>query len=254
VTAMKVREESITSEILRKVMHVVFALLLAIPLTPPYRSIFGYEQSFLDPTLLTYSILLFASSLINSIQIRLPNIEETFVNMSREHRKRFLEYINESFAATPFTEFVKGIEKLVNRFENQLLFFINTVKRDYERRYGYVSITFALISILLSYVIWKDYNYTSIYIGILALAIIDGLTSIISIIDKKTKRILKHTLLAYIITLVVFAILLYFITYKPLLSFIVSLSAIIIEMLSPEDNLTLPFLVTSLFCLLYGRV
>ncbi|MCC6056847.1 MAG: hypothetical protein LM583_09245, partial [Desulfurococcaceae archaeon] len=85
-------------------------------------------------------------------------------------------------------------------------------------------------------------------------AIIDGLTSIISIIDKKTKRILKHTLLAYIITLIVFAILLYFITYKPLLSFIVSLSAIIIEMLSPEDNLTLPFLVTSLFCLLYGRV
>lgn len=241
---------SMRSEVLRKVMHIVSSLLLLIPLTPLYRDLFSKEQPPLDPTLLTYSILLFISSLINSIQIRLPNIEDIVVSMSREHRKRFLEYINESFSNSPLSEFVKGIERIINRFESQLMIFIDTIKRDYEKRYGYVSITFALLSVFLSYVLWWGYNHTGVYIGILALAIVDGLTSLVSVVDRKSRRIFKHTLLAYVVASSVFSLLIYSITLKPLLSIVVSIATVVIEMLSPEDNLTLPLLSTSLFCIL----
>jgi dolichol kinase len=240
-------KNSAKSEILRKAMHMVLTLLLLIPLTPFYRTIFSYFQQFsIDPTLLTYSILLFIFSLINSIQIKLPHIEETIASISREHRKRFVDYISENFANTSLSEFVKGIEKIISKYENQLLAFMNIIERDYEKKYGYVSVTFALISVFLSYTLWKDFTY----VGILALSIVDGLTSLISTIDKRSKKIFKHTLFAYAVAIMAFSILTYLITHKPLLSIVISIVTVIIEMISPEDNLTLPLLTTTLFSIL----
>jgi len=240
-------EKRIKPELLRKLLHLLFSILLLAPLTPYYKSLFitSSHQTF-DPTLITYATLTFVVAVINSVQIKVQNLETVIASIVGEHRKRLLDYASQSFEATPLSEFLKNMDKIISKLEKQLLSLIDNVKRDYERRYGYISITFTLLSILLSYVIWGE----DTYVGILALALIDGVAGIVTIIDIQSRKVFKHTITAYITSFLVFTFVLYITTQNMLLSLVTCLIALIIESISPEDNLTLPFITTTTFSIL----
>ncbi len=240
-------EKRIKPELLRKLLHLLLSTLLLLPLTPYYKSLFtiGNHQAF-DPTLVTYAALTFVIAVINSVQIRVQNLETVIASIVSEHRKRLLDYASQSFEATPLSDFLKNMDKIMSKLEKQLLSLIDNVKRDYERRYGYISITFTLLSISLSYAIWRE----DTYVGILALALVDGVAGIITIIDTRSRKVFKHTITAYITSFLAFTFVLYIITRNMLLSLVTCLIALIIESISPEDNLTLPFITTTTFSIL----
>ncbi len=237
---------SIKFEVARKILHIALTLLLLIPLSSYYRELFSGVGNLIDPTLLTYSTLLFASALINSIQIRMPYIRLHILNMFRDYRKKVIDYVTESLVNTPLNEFLKELNKIFSRYEESLDSFIESVERDYEKRYGYVSVTFALLSIFLSYV---TCGYDA-YVGILALAFVDSITSIVTLLDGKSRKVFKHTVKAYLIAFSIFASILFFLVKNIIIALIVSATSILVEMFSPEDNLTLPLIPTVVFSVL----
>ncbi|MEM0027180.1 MAG: hypothetical protein QXT53_06480 [Ignisphaera sp.] len=239
---------SIQSEVVRKILHTIFTLLLLLPLSTPYKSLVSNMFCGVDPTLLTYSILLFVSAFINTIQIKMPYIRMILLNMFRDYRKKILEYISSSQANTPLSELAKELDGIFSRYEDHLISFIDKIERDYEKRYGYVSITFALLSIFLSYVLWG----VDVYIGILALAITDSITSIVTILDRRGRKLFKHSIKSYAIAFLVFASILVLLTRNAFISILISAISVVIEMLSPEDNLTIPLVTTLAFSALKG--
>jgi dolichol kinase len=122
------------------------------------------------------------------------------------------------------------------KYEEKLLEFISIVERDYEVRYGYICITFGLLSITMSYVFFKNF---AIY-GILALAIVDTVSSITTYFTPKRRKIYKHSDLSIATTFTIFTLALYLITLDLPKSIAISTISVLTELISPEDNLTLP--------------
>lgn len=228
------------STLLRKIVHLVFSLLLLVPFTQTYRGFFiGLLSEGVDPTLITLTILLFSVAIINSIQIRIPNLRERFLRSSTDVRRKIAEGIEAIAKGKLYAEAVEGFMKFLTRYEEKFLEFISIIERDYELRYGYICITFALLSITMSYVL---FDFRVIY-GILALAVVDSVSSIITTFTswKTHKRLrLKHSYISIAITFSIFTFILYTISRDLPKSVVVSVIAIITELLSPEDNLTLP--------------
>ena len=235
-------EAIFTSTLIRKAVHTVFSLLLLIPFTHYYREFFlMLWGSSLDPTLLTFALLLFISATINSIQIRVPNLREKFLRFSADVRRRFLESIETISRNRQHIEAVEGIVKALARYEEKFFEFISVVERDYELRYGYIGITFAILSITMSYVL---FGYHAVY-GILALAIVDSLSAIVTLYTSSRRRKLKHSGISIATTFTVFALLIYIFTHSMAVSAATALTAVLTEILSPEDNLTLPILTSA---------
>ncbi len=236
----KTTSSVIRVRILRKIVHLIFSLFLLIPLTPTYIEIAFKINPNIDPTLFAYTIIALISAIINSIQIKFPILKEYFLQSARESRKRALESIDRIVEAKNISLFIEEIDKLLTKYEEKFFEFLNSIERDYEKRYGYVCITFALVSIAFGYALFRN----SIIYGILGLAFIDSFTSIFTELTKgQSRMILKHTVLSILISFTLFTlILLIFIDIKRAL--ILSLSAIMIELISPEDNLTLPFFIS----------
>lgn len=222
-------------------MHLILSLILLLPFTQIYRDyISGLVNYSVDPTLLTMNILLFLAAFINSLQIRVPNLKEKLARGLGDLRKKILDALELFVRSSQYVEAFENINKIISRYEEKLLEFVSSVERDYELRYGYVCITFALLSITISYVF---FNYLAIY-GVLALAIVDTLSSIVSMFTQNRRKILKHTDISIAVTFSVFTVLLYLLCFNIIHSIILSLVAIVVELISPEDNLTLPITVT----------
>ncbi len=235
----KIIDNVIRIRIIRKIIHLVFSLLLLIPLTPIYIEIAFKVNLATDPTLFAYTVMALISAIINSIQIKFPLLKEYFLQSARESRKKALEGINRVVEVKNISLFIEEVDKMLMKYEEKFLEFLNSIERDYEKRYGYVCITFTLISIALGYALFRN----SIIYGILGLAFIDSFTTIFTELTRSRSRmILKHTSLSILISFALFTLILsMFIDIKKAL--ILSLSAIVIELISPEDNLTLPFFV-----------
>jgi len=235
----RIIDSTIRIRIMRKIIHLIFSLLLLIPLTPIYREMTLKADPAIDPTLFAYTVIALISAIINSVQIKYPLLKEYFLHSARESRKKALEGINRVVEAKNISLFIEEIDKVLMKYEEKFLEFLNSIERDYEKRYGYICITYALISTALGYALFRN----SIIYGILSLAFIDSFTTIFTELTRNRSRmIFKHTLLSILISFTLFTlILLVFTDIKEAL--ILSLSAIIIELISPEDNLTLPFFV-----------
>lgn len=229
------------STVKRKTVHLVFSLLLITPFTSAYRDAFlKLWPNVPDPTLISLSVLLFLAATLNSIQIRSPSLRERFLKVSADLRKRLMESLELISKGGPHIEVFESILKSLAKYEERFTDFVSSIERDYELRYGYISITFALLSVTMSYVL---FGYTAIY-GILALAIVDTVSSITTLHTISRRGRLKHSDISIATTFAIFALSVYIISKSLYTSIIVSAIAIATELLSPEDNLTLP-IVTS---------
>ena len=229
--------KSYKGEILRKVVHLSLVSLLAIPLTPHYRQLFqGIELPY-DATLLTYTLLTFISAFINSLQIRVPSIYAASLKIVREFRKRIIDYINENIKIENLAEFLRDIDNAFNKHEERFTEFIAGIEREYEKRYGYISITFGIVSITLAYIL---FGALSTLYGILALAIIDPITAITTLLTRNSKKIFKHTLPSITTAFIVYTLVCLLINNNIVNAISIALVAVTVELFSPEDNLTLP--------------
>ncbi|MEM0490043.1 MAG: hypothetical protein QXH73_02360 [Ignisphaera sp.] len=228
-----------TSNVLRKTIHLTLSLILIIPFSQPYRDFMNTLLSYsLDPTLLTMVILLFAAAFINSLQIRVPNLRNRFIHILGDLRKKLLSSLETIMKGN--NDILENIDKMFSRYEEKLIEFISSVERSYELRYGYICVTFALLSITISYVL---FSHVAVY-GILALSIVDTLSSIISMFTHTRRKFLKHTNISILSTFSIFTLLLYTLNRNIVSSITLSFVAVVVELLSPEDNLTLPIAVS----------
>ncbi len=230
--------------IIRKTLHIVFSLLLLIPLFHPIQSIIGRNPG-IDEPLIIYTVLTLGAALVNSLQIRIPNFRKTLSSRFNELRRKMLMSIELKAWSKHFESLDRAFERMVYAFNG----FIDKIERDYEKRYGYVCITFALLSVMISYVLFSDY----VFYGIITLAIVDGFSAIFTALHPKfvelkvRGRVLrpKHSLTSIVLTTILSLSIYYILCRDFIASLIMAFTALIVELLSPEDNLTLP--ITSSF-------
>uniref|UniRef100_A0A7J3JPQ9 Phosphatidate cytidylyltransferase n=1 Tax=Ignisphaera aggregans TaxID=334771 RepID=A0A7J3JPQ9_9CREN len=233
--------KSFGREILRKMIHLMFALALAIPLTPFYRQIFldiGFPY---DATVFTYALLTFISAFINSLQIRVPSIYAASLKMLRDFRKKVIEYISENIKVENISDILRDIDGAFDKHEEKFTEFITSVEREYERKYGYIGMTFGIVSITLAYTLFG--SLPTLY-GILALVVVDPITAIVTLLTvERFKKISKHTIPSIIAAFTAYTITCFLIDNNITTAISISLIAVLIELFSPEDNLTLPLIV-----------
>ncbi len=241
--------KSIKGEILRKMLHLLFTLTLIIPLTPYYRQIFMDIGFPYDATIFTYALLTFVSAFINSLQIKVPKVYTTSLKMFKDFRKRIIEYISESIGMKNVSDILRGVDGVFDKHEERFIEFIASVEREYEKKYGYIGITFGIISITLSYILFG--LLPTIY-GILALAIVDSITAVITLLTMgKLKKIFKHTTISIAIAFIIYTVICFLIDNNIANAVLIALAAIAVELFSPEDNLTLPLIIALLSHILH---
>ncbi|MEM0226533.1 MAG: hypothetical protein QXF46_06625 [Thermofilaceae archaeon] len=231
-------------ESLRKLIHVALALVLIIPLTPEYASLFSYLGSTLDPALSSYTILLFSALFVSTLRVRKPELRDSIVRITREARRTVLQRLK---ALGPLHEVVEDVERALDRAEEGFFSLIESVERDYEKRYGYVAAICAVASVLTSYALFGPAATAR---GILALAIVDPTASLVTLFLPRGRKILKHYAHSPLAAAALFTLALVAFGEKPARAVILSLIAALIELVSPEDNLTLPFGVAGFHVLL----
>ncbi len=241
----------LNSVVKRKLLHIVFSLALLIPLTPVYSHtvarIAGCTPHEVIAT--TYVAIALGAMFFNSLQIRLPSFRENALSIVRDVRKKVVAQLRQASRRGKLVEalaqYLEELDKIFDRAEDRMLNLIREVERDYEKRFGYVAVTFAVASTAFSYILFGTY----VMWGILALAIVDGVSAIVTSIVPKP-RIAKHSIPSMLATYATFLTLATAVSHDLSKSAVLSLVALVTEMLSPEDNLTLPLIVSAAALLL----
>jgi len=242
-------------ELLRKGIHVLFSFLLLIivdrSLCYSISSILNVDPDKLTTTALSTGVVV--AALVNSIQIKVPQIRDkffsTFTSVRREVLKRIRESATSIGASDFFAKLLEEINEMFDRGEKRLQDLLDIVERDYEKKFGFIAITFALISVLVSYVL---FGREAASVGVLALMIVDPTSAVItSITSGRTKtRVGKHTHLSIIASFLLFSSILA--VFMGVRGFVVGAVSVVVEAFSPEDNLTLPISASLTVWLLYN--
>lgn len=221
---------------LRKSVHLVLSLILLFPFM---LSRFGIDVD----TAVFYSILSILSLTWNAVQIKKPLLRSEVKNFMRESREKFFKEIKNflplksqvtSYVLDKIDEKIRGIEELV---DNQL----SAMERDYEKRGGYIGLTYGVLGVTISYFL---FGRNSFY-GVLSLATVDLLATIVGglagvhklpFTDKSFEGSFSGAALFFIVIVLI--------GVSPLNAFILTLIAALVEAYAIEDNLFLPLFVS----------
>jgi len=221
------------SELLRKLVHVALALLLLLPLSSWYEQLTVRAGFKGDAALSTYVLLLVAALFVSTLRVRKPELRESILKISKDARRLVLQHVK---SLGPLHEVVNGIEQALDRAEQGFFALVDAVERDYEKRYGYVAAICAVASVLASYALFGPAATAR---GILALAVVDPLASVLTLLIGG-RKILKHNPLSVAASALAFAAALLAAGERPLRALLLGAAVSLIELISPEDNLTLP--------------
>lgn len=196
------------SETLRKIIHMLFSLLLVIPL------IF---RDYIEPGII-YGAALAFGGVIYSMQVKGPP-----------------EWLRASMQLPQ----IKQLESLVESFER----LVSMVERDYERRSGWLGLMSGLIGGASSYFI---FGFHVIY-GVLGLLLVDGISTIVGmnigvIKVPFTNKTVEGTLAGFLS----FSVALTIITGNFSSSLIVASASSLAELYGIEDNITVPLVASAL--------
>ncbi|MEM0267824.1 MAG: hypothetical protein QXH90_03195 [Candidatus Korarchaeum sp.] len=196
------------SETLRKIIHMLFSLLLVIPL------IF---RDYIEPGII-YGAALAFGGVIYSMQVKGPP-----------------EWLRASMQLPQ----IKQLESLVESFER----LVSMVERDYERRSGWLGLMSGLIGGASSYFI---FGFHVIY-GVLGLLLVDGISTIVGmnigvIKVPFTNKTVEGTLAGFLS----FSVALTIITGNFSSSLIVASVSSLAELYGIEDNITVPLVASAL--------
>lgn len=223
-------------EALRKSVHLVLSLILLLPFM---LSSFGIDVDIA----VFYSILSILALTWNAVQIKKPLLRSEVKNFMRESREKFFKEIKNflplksqvtSHVLDKIDEKIRGIEELV---DSQL----SAMERDYEKRGGYIGLTYGVLGVTISYFLFGKHAFY----GVVSLATVDLLATIVGglagahklpFTDKSFEGSLSGAILFFIV-LVLIGVL-------PLNALILTIVAAIVEAYAIEDNLLLPLLVS----------
>ena len=230
---------NIKKELLRKSLHMLFATILLIPFI---------NQSLIPALKLNvleyYVLLTLITAYINALQIKRPLIRKELKSTWRNTRKRIIdEVLNiKIIEKVPIGSFlrnsIRGIEEKIERLEDLVDNHIDLVEREYEKRGGYIGITFGALSVTLSYILFRKY----LFYGILAILFFDPIASIVGEFYGRhklpyTNATIEGSLAGFFSYLFV----LFLLEKNPLKILILASSVLVGEAYGIEDNLTIPF-------------
>ncbi|MEM2811253.1 MAG: hypothetical protein QW187_05420 [Candidatus Korarchaeum sp.] len=196
------------SETLRKIIHMLFSLLLVIPLI---------LRDYIEPGII-YGAALAFGGVIYSMQVKGPP-----------------EWLRASMQLPQ----IKQLESLIESFER----LVSMVERDYERRSGWLGLMSGLIGGASSYFI---FGFHVIY-GVLGLLLVDGISTIVGmnigvIKVPFTNKTVEGTLAGFLS----FSVALTIITGNFSSSLIVASASSLAELYGIEDNITVPLVASAL--------
>ncbi len=210
-------------ELYRKAVHVSLCVLLLVP--------FYYRI----PLTLSayYGLGLFLTALMNSFAVKRIQLAED-IEAIEEHVKAFRGLFEKHLG-----EPIKVLEEPIAKLEKFALEQISILERDYERREGYVGLLYGMIGVSTTYLVFPGY----IYYGALALLVVDPVASLTGMLTGEGRKPPLHgTLGGFAISSALYATLLYtLMRADPLSATAVAVAASAAELLSVEDNLTIPF-------------
>lgn len=223
----------VRSELVRKLVHVALAFILLLPLSPWYEQAAASVGFRNDAALSTYATLLVAALFVSTLRVRRPELRDSVLRISKEARRLVLHHVK---SLGPLHEVLEGVEQALDRAEQGFFALVDAVERDYEKRYGYVAAICAVASVLASYALFGPAATAR---GILALAIVDPLASVLTLL-LGGRKILKHNPASVTASALALSAALLVAGEKPPRALLLGAAASLIELASPEDNLTLP--------------
>jgi len=223
----------VRSELVRKLVHVALAFILLLPLSPWYEQAAASVGFRNDAALSTYATLLVAALFVSTLRVRRPELRDSVLRISKEARRLVLHHVK---SLGPLHEVLEGVEQALDRAEQGFFALVDAVERDYEKRYGYVAAICAVASVLASYALFGPAATAR---GILALAIVDPLASVLTLL-LGGRKILKHNPASVTASALALSAALLVAGEKPPCALLLGAAASLIELASPEDNLTLP--------------
>lgn len=219
----------IGKELYRKSVHILLTIILLLP----------YLIHLPWPLTLNnyYATGLFLAAFINSLVARRGKVLGELKKF-RENIEGIIEKTNKELKQPLFL-----VEQAVSKLQEIVSTQISMLERDYEKREGYVGLLYGMIGATLSILVSPE---TTVY-GLLALATVDTVSALHDLFFNNGQRTLRGSFLA----LIVYFFILVLVGSPLLSSFLLSIIACITEYISPEDNLTVPF-VTTLAALFVG--
>lgn len=225
-------------EIVRKSLHFILSLILLSPF------VLSYFEIVFDKTVF-YSVLSILTLTFNAIQIKRPLLRSEVKKFMRNSREKFFIDIKNFIPVKSqvTSNVLDRIEEKIRGVEDLIDYQLSTLERDYEKRGGYVGLTYGVLGVTLSYFLFNDY----VLYGVISLATIDSVATLMGGL-KGTHRLpfTSKTVEGSISGSLAFLTALILIGVSPLDSLILSAVAMVVEAYAVEDNLLLPLFVSFL--------
>ncbi|MDW8034623.1 MAG: hypothetical protein RMI79_06820 [Nitrososphaerota archaeon] len=231
-------------EIMRKSLHIILSLILLLPFLLDYFKIYVDSAVF-------YSVLSILVLILNAIQIKRPLLRSEVKNFMQENREKFFKDIKNilplksqvtSHILDKIDEKIREVEELI---DNQL----SAMERDYEKRGGYVGLTYGVLGVTLSYFLFRRHAFY----GVISIATLDSISTIVGGL-KGTHKLpfTNKTFEGSLSGALLFFTILIIIGISPLDSLIITILATLVEAYAVEDNLLLPLVVSFVTSLIEG--
>ncbi|MEM2087589.1 MAG: hypothetical protein QXF52_02805 [Thermoproteota archaeon] len=225
-------------EIVRKSIHVLLSLILLIPFILSYFKIVFDKAVF-------YSVLSLLTLTLNAIQIKRPLLRNEVKKFMQESREKFFVDIKNFIPVRSqvTSNVLDKIEEKIRGVEDLIDYQLSTVERDYEKRGGYIGLTYGVLGVTISYFLFNDYAFY----GVISLATIDSVSTLIGgLAGAHRLPFIDKTFEGSISGCIAFLTVLILIGVSPLNSLILSTLATVVEAYAIEDNLLLPIAVSFL--------
>lgn len=229
------RVERVRGLLYRKAMHVTLSIPLIVPLVLYFDNL---------ETEVYFTVLLIGVSLLYIYQVKKPPISIVVKDALENARAN----VRDSIIKLADVLNLKNLRELaysMDKLEEAITDFINSVERDYERRWGYLGILMGVVGVYASYMVLGGYAYY----GVLALIFYDTASGLLGTLLGRVKVPFS--------TVTIEGILLGSLVYSLVVGSLVGLYALpalyliglamgIAEAYSGEDNLTIPIVASIL--------
>ncbi len=202
-------------EIIRKMIHMLFSIVMYLPLQISY-----FIK--IDPVQF-YAVVVAIVTWIYALKVKGPP-----PGIDLDEMRRKLRESGEQF---------KIIDKAISSVEQ----LIGDIERDYEKKSGWIGLLSGAIGISVSYILFGDL----FIVGILALAVLDGIAAIVGISYGKNRIPFSHGTLEGTLSGALSYFLSLLLITSPLNAAIITITASIAELYGIEDNITVPITATA---------
>lgn len=228
-------KNDVAREIYRKIVHIILSIFILLP--------FIIEIPI--PTSSYYGLGLFLAAILNSFAVKGIQVKEDIQSLKEIMKSIFSSLEHE------LGEPVKIFEESIEKIEKFVLTQIEFLERDYERKEGYVGLLYGMIGVSVSSLLFPGH----VIYGVFALMIVDPLSGLIGlVIGKKRTPPFHGTIEGSIVSFIAYTLFLNtFLGIDLLRASFIALSACLAEILSIEDNLTIPFVASLVAYLLQLR-